>query len=60
LIEDDGRGFDPAQVDQSEHFGLQLLAERAVAASGVARVDSRLGRGTRVSASLPADGPWQI
>jgi signal transduction histidine kinase len=60
LIEDDGRGFDPAQVDQSEHFGLQLLAERAEAASGVARVDSRLGRGTRVSASLPADGPWQI
>jgi signal transduction histidine kinase len=56
-IEDDGRGFDPGGVDRSEHFGLQLLTERAEAVSGVARVDSRLGGGTRVSASLPADDP---
>ena len=59
-IEDDGRGFDPGGVDRSEHFGLQLLAERAEAVSGVARVDSRLGGGTRVSASLPADDTWQV
>jgi two-component system NarL family sensor kinase len=59
-VEDDGRGFDPSRVDRTEHFGLQFLAERAEAVSGEARIDSRLGGGTRVSASLPADDAWGI
>lgn len=52
-VVDDGIGFDSRGVDLDEHFGLQLIAERVQAAGGDVIVDSRLGSGTTVVASLP-------
>lgn len=56
LIEDDGRGFDPYQVDTDAHFGLQLVSERVSAHGGQTAISSSLGAGTRVSAVLPFGG----
>lgn len=54
LVEDDGRGFDPATVDREGHFGLRLLDDLARAAGGRIDVDSAPGRGTRVQVEVPS------
>jgi signal transduction histidine kinase len=48
LVEDDGRGFEPASVPGG-HFGLGIMAERAAAVGALAEVESAPGRGTRLS-----------
>jgi signal transduction histidine kinase len=53
-VSDDGIGFDPSEVDQGVHFGLQIMRERFDAAGGHLFVDTQLGRGTTVAGSLPA------
>ena len=57
LVEDDGIGFDPHQVESGNHFGLQLIRERAQAAGGAVHIDSLLGSGTRIRAVLPPELP---
>lgn len=55
-VRDDGQGFDPAELEHSERhgsFGLQLMQERAQAAGGQLRIESRPGSGTRIIAVLP-------
>ncbi len=47
-ITDDGRGFDPAAREESAHFGLKGLRERAKMAGGVLEVVSASGEGVRV------------
>ena len=54
-VADDGVGFDFQDVDRERHFGLQLMIERLEAAGGRMIVDSKLGEGTTVAASLPCD-----
>ncbi|MGH2640874.1 MAG: sensor histidine kinase, partial [Actinomycetota bacterium] len=54
-VRDDGTGFAWAAVDSSRHFGLQIMKERIEAAGGSMFVDSRLGEGTLVAASVPMD-----
>ncbi len=50
-IEDDGKGFDPAQLKQDgqRHFGLQIMRERAESVGGELEIDSQIGCGTRVT-----------
>ena len=52
-VTDDGSGFDWVRVDGNRHFGLQIMKERLEAAGGTMFVDSRLGSGTTVAASIP-------
>ncbi len=52
-VTDDGTGFSWAAVDGSRHFGLQIMKERFEAAGGTMFIDSRLGIGTLVAASVP-------
>jgi signal transduction histidine kinase len=51
-VEDDGAGFDPATAERGA--GLDNLADRMAALGGTLRIDSRPGRGTRVTGHLPA------
>jgi len=51
-IDDDGVGFDPGAA--AHGAGLDNIADRVSAAGGTLRIDSAPGRGTRVSARLPA------
>ena len=52
-VTDDGTGFAWPAVDGDRHFGLQIMKERIEAAGGAMFVDSRLGVGTTVAASVP-------
>jgi len=56
-VQDDGQGFDPAQVSGRVSsvggLGLIQMRERIEARGGLYRVVSEPGRGTRVEATLP-------
>lgn len=56
-IEDDGIGFDLDKVEdnynQRGSLGMVNLHERAELVNGILRIDSRHGRGTRISVSIP-------
>jgi signal transduction histidine kinase len=52
-VTDDGTGFAWPAVDSDRHFGLQIMKERIEAAGGGMFIDSRLGVGTTVAASVP-------
>jgi PAS domain S-box-containing protein len=48
MVEDDGVGFDPEQVQRGEHVGLLGLRERAEALGGTLTVESAPGAGTTI------------
>lgn len=54
-IEDNGIGFESAQVagSESQHFGLQVMQQRAARAGGHLEIQSTPGQGTRVQVKLP-------
>ncbi|MGQ9477387.1 MAG: sensor histidine kinase [Candidatus Bipolaricaulia bacterium] len=56
-VEDNGRGFDPRRVvfQGGGGLGLQGMRERAILAGGSLRIESKAGRGTRVTLELPLD-----
>lgn len=58
LVTDNGRGFDPALIDNSlrEHRGLRGMQERASPVGGQIEVRTRLGRGTTVRARFDLGG----
>jgi signal transduction histidine kinase len=51
-ISDDGSGFQPARVD-ADHWGLITMREGVEAVGGAWRVETHLGRGTRIEVALP-------
>jgi len=55
-VEDDGRGFDPdAPItgEQRKHWGIMGIRERAEILGGSAKVESAVGKGTRVEVRIP-------
>lgn len=53
-VSDDGRGFDPARVEQvSGHYGVLSMRERAAQVRGRLTIASQPGNGTRVEAIVP-------
>ena len=60
-IEDNGDGFDPAEVTMrsgSDHgLGLSSMRERATLSGGVYAIDSSIGKGTRIRVSWPLASP---
>ena len=53
-VEDDGRGFDPGDMDASQRgLGLVGMRERAALLSGRVALESERGAGTRVQVKLP-------
>ncbi len=59
-LQDDGVGFDPqAAADQSGHYGLLGMSERARLAGGTLEVTSRPGAGTTLHLRLPVKLPQQ-
>jgi two-component system NarL family sensor kinase len=56
-VSDPGRGFDPLQALDAERgdagVGLRGMRDRAELFGGSARIDSGLGRGTRIEVSVP-------
>jgi signal transduction histidine kinase len=54
-VADNGRGFSPASVDTSQHFGLALMRERIELAGGGVVVSTSPGSGTRITVRLPSE-----
>lgn len=54
-VEDDGRGFDTAQMatPREGHFGIQGMRERVKRLGGIFEISSAPGKGTRISVSVP-------
>jgi len=55
-IEDDGRGLLPAEIEgkNRNHYGLQIMRERAESVGGCLALDSQPGKGTRVLLCIPS------
>jgi len=66
-VRDNGRGFDPERAPgiRDGHFGLQGIRERIETLEGTIEIESAVGRGTKVSMSLPlpmkerTGEPWE-
>ncbi len=54
-IRDDGRGFTPAELAGSSHYGLTIMRARAERVGGSLHVESAPGVGTTVIARLPLE-----
>lgn len=54
VVSDHGVGFAVDAVESGEHFGLQLMRERVESVGGSLVIDSRIGAGTTIVASVPA------
>jgi signal transduction histidine kinase len=56
-LTDDGPGFNPEEVDDSHHFGLSIMQERASSIHGHLQLNSVLGHGTSLVLELPLGQP---
>jgi two-component system sensor histidine kinase DegS len=53
-VDDNGKGFDPDSLQQSNSLGLKLIRERTEMLGGSFEVDSAVGKGTRILFAVPA------
>lgn len=53
-VDDNGRGFDPESLEQSNSLGLKLIRERSEMLGGAFEIDSTPGKGTRINFAVPA------
>lgn len=53
-VDDNGKGFDPDSVQQSNSLGLKLIRERAEMLGGNFEIDSTIGTGARILFAVPA------
>jgi signal transduction histidine kinase len=53
-VVDRGVGFDPDKVVGSDHLGSRLMRERAEGVGGHVKIETEIGKGTRLEAVLPA------
>ena len=52
-VEDNGRGFDPATVQDPASFGLRNMQQRAIRLGGTFTIDSAPDEGTRIIVQVP-------
>ena len=56
VIEDDGIGFKYDYIrGKKERLGIMIMNERAVQVGGEFRIESQVGKGTRVSVEIPIE-----
>jgi two-component system, NarL family, sensor histidine kinase DegS len=53
-VDDNGRGFDPESLRDSNNLGLKLIRERAEMLGGKFEVDSAVGSGAKISFTVQA------
>ena len=53
-VDDNGRGFDPETLKESNNLGLKLIRERAEMLGGKFEIDSAIGSGTKISFTVQA------
>lgn len=53
-VDDNGKGMDVEAVQEGKSLGLKLIRERAELLGGAFEIDSAVGKGTRITFSVPA------
>lgn len=53
-VEDNGIGFNPAELEENQGMGLKVIRERVEMIGGKFTLDSQIGGGTRVGFQVPA------
>jgi two-component system sensor histidine kinase DegS len=53
LLTDNGKGFDPAEIDGDNHYGLRIIRERIESIGGNLVIETAPGQGTRISITIP-------
>lgn len=53
-VDDNGRGFDPESLKESNNLGLKLIRERAEMLGGKFEIDSAIGSGAKISFTVQA------
>lgn len=53
-VDDNGKGMDTDNLEEGKNLGLKLIRERAELLGGSFEIDSAVGKGTRVTFSVPA------
>jgi two-component system sensor histidine kinase DegS len=53
-VGDNGKGFDPAVIDDSNGIGLKVIRERVELLGGYLEIDAALGQGCRVTFQVPS------
>ncbi|HNA88208.1 MAG TPA: sensor histidine kinase, partial [Anaerolineales bacterium] len=53
-VDDNGRGFDPETLKDSNNLGLKLIRERSEMLGGKFEIDSAVGSGARISFTVQA------
>lgn len=56
-VDDDGKGFDQANLNEKSGMGLKVIRDRVEMLNGAMEVDSVIGQGTRISFQLPTLEP---
>jgi signal transduction histidine kinase len=59
-VRDDGQGFAAGLASPTGHFGLLDMRERAQSMGSHLKVESELGRGTRIAVEVPLHPPERI
>jgi len=52
-VADNGKGFDPAGIDNKQGLGLKLIRERVELLGGYLEMDAAIGKGARVTFQVP-------
>jgi len=52
-VSDNGRGFDPINVQNENHYGLRFMRERVELLNGSLNVESTVGSGTKLVVRVP-------
>lgn len=60
MIEDDGRGFDPAKLDSTAGIGLASMRQRVRLLGGRIDIASMPGQGARITAWVPLKGQGRV
>jgi two-component system sensor histidine kinase DegS len=55
-VDDNGKGFDPEVIQEGSSLGLKVIKDRVEMIGGTFEVDSVIGKGTRITFSVPAHG----
>lgn len=52
-VEDNGKGFVIKNIGEERHFGLSLMKERTELLNGKIKIDSHIGKGTKIHIEIP-------
>jgi len=52
-VSDNGKGFEPTNVEYSGHYGLKFMRDRMEMLSGSLNIQSQVGAGTSIMIQVP-------